>query len=338
MNTVVPMQQPAKALAMEAEAAVLEAPGRFFTHNVPVEAPGAGDVLVRLEGCGVCASSLPTWEGRPWFSYPLEPGQLGHEGWGRVCAVGSGVAADWVGRRVALAADGAFASHLCAPVDALVELPAALDAQPLPLEPLGCAVRVVERAAFVPGLRVAVVGCGFLGLLVARLAGLVGAEVTALSRRSTALDLARDWALAEPHALDDPHALAETLRGSFDVVVEAVGLQSGLDAASALIREGGRLVIAGYHQDGLRSVNLQDWNWKALDLVNAHERDPGVLKRAMATAVERLAAGDFKLEPLLTHRYTLDQLDTAFSDLRDRPDGFLKGWVALDGGGLEPTL
>ena len=47
---------------------------------MPVPGPGEGQVLVELEGCGVCGSNLPLWEGRPWFSYPLEPGAPGHEG------------------------------------------------------------------------------------------------------------------------------------------------------------------------------------------------------------------------------------------------------------------
>ena len=53
--------------------------------------PGPGQVLLRLEGSGVCASSLPVWEGREWFDYPQPPGAPGHEGWGRVVAVGAGV-------------------------------------------------------------------------------------------------------------------------------------------------------------------------------------------------------------------------------------------------------
>ena len=65
-------------------AAVVAEPRRVEIRTVPVPAPGAGQVLVRLEGCGVCASNLPPWEGKPWFTYPMEPGAVGHEGWGRL--------------------------------------------------------------------------------------------------------------------------------------------------------------------------------------------------------------------------------------------------------------
>src|SRR5919108_4790790 len=69
-------------------AAVVAGPGDAGVIRVPAPAPGRGDVLVRIEGCGVCASSLPLWEGRTWFSYPLDPGAPGHEGWGAVEEVG----------------------------------------------------------------------------------------------------------------------------------------------------------------------------------------------------------------------------------------------------------
>ena len=58
-----------------------------------------------------------------------------------------------------------------------------------------------------------------------------------------------------------------------DVVIEAVGKQWPLDLAAELAGERGRLIIAGYHQDGLRQVNMQLWNWRGLDVINAHQRD-----------------------------------------------------------------
>ena len=70
-------------------AAVLEGPQRFSVAEVPLPEPGPGEVLIRLEGCGVCASNLTPWAGPDWMRFPTEPGGLGHEGWGVVDAVGS---------------------------------------------------------------------------------------------------------------------------------------------------------------------------------------------------------------------------------------------------------
>ncbi|MDX6721279.1 MAG: hypothetical protein QOJ63_3533, partial [Solirubrobacteraceae bacterium] len=62
-------------------AAVITAPGSAEVASVPTPDPGPGEVLVELEGCGVCGSDLAVWQGRPWFDYPREPGAPGHEGW-----------------------------------------------------------------------------------------------------------------------------------------------------------------------------------------------------------------------------------------------------------------
>jgi NADPH:quinone reductase-like Zn-dependent oxidoreductase len=129
-----------------ARAAVLTAPRRARLESVSRPEPGPGEVRVRLEGSGVCGSNLPLWEGRPWFDYPRTPGSPGHEGWGRVDALGEGVSGWAVGERVAILSERAFAEYDVARADGLVRLPPALDGQPVPGEALACAVNVFRRA------------------------------------------------------------------------------------------------------------------------------------------------------------------------------------------------
>lgn len=81
--------------------------------------------------------------------------------------------------------------------------------------------------------------------------------------------------------MDRPEAVVEqvvdwTGGDGCDCVIEATGKQAPLDLASRLPRVRGRLVIAGYHQEGTRTVDMQHWNWRGLDVINAHERDPQV--------------------------------------------------------------
>jgi threonine dehydrogenase-like Zn-dependent dehydrogenase len=110
------------------------------------------------------------------------------------------------------------------------------------------------------------------------------------------------------------------------VVIEAVGNQAALDLASDLPREGGRLVIAGFHQDGLRTVDLCAWNWRALEIVNAHERDPRAQRDGVVAAAQAVAAG--RLDPSsLYASYPLDGIGAAFGALEERPDGFVKALV-----------
>ncbi|HEX6015165.1 MAG TPA: hypothetical protein VFY87_25875, partial [Geminicoccaceae bacterium] len=109
--------------------------------------------------------------------------------------------------------------------------------------------------------------------------------------------------------------------------VEAVGKQGPLDLATELTRERGRLIVAGYHQDGPRQVNMQLWNWRGLDVVNAHERDPKIYVQGIREAVDAVASGRLDPGRLYTHTFPLDGLGAALDATRDRPDGFLKALV-----------
>src|SRR3954465_9502006 len=100
--------------------------------------PKAGQVLVQLEGSGVCASSLPLWEGRSWFDYPQPAGGPGHEGWGRVAAVGAGVTGLAVGAGVPPPPSRAHAEYDLADAGSVVKLPDTLAGKAVPGEPLGC--------------------------------------------------------------------------------------------------------------------------------------------------------------------------------------------------------
>ena len=75
-------------------AAVITAPRRIDILETQIPQPSANQLLVRIEGCGVCASNIPPWEGKPWFTYPMPPGALGHEAWGRGAEVGRAVRGD----------------------------------------------------------------------------------------------------------------------------------------------------------------------------------------------------------------------------------------------------
>lgn len=310
-------------------AAVLAAPGRIEVRDVARPDPGAGEVRVRLEGCGVCASNIEPYEGQPWSSFPGDPGGLGHEGWGVVDAVGAGVSGVAVGDRVATLAGRSFAEYDIAAADAVIALPAALDGMPFPGEPLGCAMNIFRRSDIVAGQTVAIVGIGFLGAILTRLASAAGARVIAISRRRSSLDLAADFGAETTIAMDDHHRIVADVAGATgdrmcDRVIEAVGKQWPLDLAGELVGVGGKLIVAGYHQDGPRQVNMQMWNWKGIDVVNAHERDPAVALRGLREAVDAVASGRIDPARLYTHRFPLDAVGAAIEATRDKPDGFVK--------------
>jgi threonine dehydrogenase-like Zn-dependent dehydrogenase len=313
-------------------AAVVAGPGHIRMETVARPEPGPGQVRLRLEGSGVCASNLTPWAGPEWMRFPTAPGSLGHEGWGVVDAVGEGVEGPRVGDRVAALTYNAYAEYDLADADAVVRLPDALSGTPFPGEPLGCAMNIFRRSDIAAGQTVAIVGIGFLGAILTRLATDAGARVIAISRRPFSLEVARRFGAAETITMDDHNAIIgqvkELTGGAFcDRVIEAVGKQWPLDLSGELTRERGKLIVAGYHQDGPRQVNMWLWNWRGLDVINAHERDPKVYVAGMREAVDAVASGRLDPSPLYTHRFALDRLGDALDATRDRPDGFLKALV-----------
>jgi threonine dehydrogenase-like Zn-dependent dehydrogenase len=322
-------------------AAVVRSPGVAEVVEVPLPEPGPGQVRVKLEGCGVCASNVPPWEGREWFRYPMSPGQLGHEAWGCVDEIGEAVTQFRAGQRVAMLSNNAYAEYDIAPADQVVALPASLDGRPFPAEPLGCAMNIFARSEIRAGQTVAIIGIGFLGAILSRLASDAGARIIAISRRPCALDFARRVGAHELVPMDDHwkviNRVAELtngsggsdVRGFCDRVIECTGKQSPLDLAAELCGVRAKLVVAGYHQDGPRQVNMQLWNWRGLDIVNAHERDPAVYVRGMQAAADAVASGRLDPTPLYTHSFPLERLGEALDMTKQRPDGFTKALVTI---------
>src|SRR3954447_21129412 len=115
-------------------AAVPTGAGKLMIQHAPIPKPGPGEVRVRLQGCGVCASNLTSWAGPEWMQFPTEPGALGHEGWGVVDAVGDGVEGLSVGDRIAALSYHSYAEYDVAEADAVVLLPPSLAGQPFPGE------------------------------------------------------------------------------------------------------------------------------------------------------------------------------------------------------------
>lgn len=313
-------------------AAVIQQPRCVEVVRQSLPAIGPKQVRVRLEGCGVCASNGPVWEGRPWFDYPRPPGSPGHEGWGVVDECGEEVDSLKRGDRVALLSYHAFAEYDIADATRCVSLPQVLLSGPAPGEPLACAVNVFRRSDIQPNEKVVIVGIGFLGALLVQLVTSAGAEVIAISRRDFALQIAEQCGAKHLLRFDDPRKVGAQLRQFIEGdgcsrVIEAVGSQVALNIASELVATRGKLIIAGFHQDGTRQVNMQSWNWRGLDVVNAHERDFDVYIQGMREAFDLVATKKLDLEPLMTHQFSLDELAEALDMNLERPNGFLKAWI-----------
>jgi alcohol dehydrogenase, propanol-preferring len=206
-------------------AALLTGPGqplRIETMPIPVLRPG--QVLVRLEACGICHTDVHIWQNGTGSAHAPQPLIMGHEGVGRIAAVAADVERVAVGDRVGVPwlaetcgqcdeclggaesfcqahkahgydIQGAFAEYVA--VDARFAVRLAPDIDPLSTAPLMCAgvtaYGAIRRAEIRLGMRAAIFGCGGLGLYAVQLAVRAGAEVIAID--VSAAKLARAQAL-----------------------------------------------------------------------------------------------------------------------------------------------
>lgn len=242
----------------------------------PVPSPGRGQVLVHIETCGLCHTDIHAARGE-WPVKPTPPFVPGHEGVGRVEALGEGVTAVAIGDRVAIpwlgyacghcdycikgsetlcpeqrntgfSVDGGFAEYTIAEAGYVVRVPDAVSS--MDAAPLTCAgvttYKAIKVARIEPSERVAVFGIGGLGHLAVQYARLVGGIVIAVDVDDEKLQLATE--LGADHVVNarevDPVAAIEALGGA-DVAVVLATAPAVFEQAYQALRHGGRLVCVG---------------------------------------------------------------------------------------------
>ncbi|MDQ3190638.1 MAG: zinc-binding dehydrogenase [Bacteroidota bacterium] len=317
------------------EAAILESPGKFSIKNIPVPMPGPQEVVFEVEGCGVCASSLPIFQGRECYNYPVTAGNPGHECWGRVVLTGSEVKTFKKGDRITALSYNGFAIYDKVDIRKAIRLPLELKSLDFPGEPLGSAMNIFKRSDIKSGQTVAVIGVGFLGALIIQLAKSAGAKVIALSNRAYSLEIAKKCGADEIIQLNDKQQIIEKVKeiteGKFcDRVIEASGKELTLNLSAELTKEKGKLVIAGFHEPGMRRVNVHLWNNKGIDIINAHEKDTHMHIKGMREAVDAVMAGKIITKDLYTHVFSLAEINKAFEMLINRPEGFMKALIKIN--------
>lgn len=297
----------------------------------PIPEPKTGEVLVRVNLCGVCASEL-----HPWMDgLSMYPHRFGHEPVGVIEAVGPGVTSFQPGDRVTGLFNGAYSQYCLAPEAILLPVPGNVPDEAALGEPLACLVNAQRRTRIELADRLAIIGLGFMGLGMLQLIKLRGpSRIIAIDVREEAREQARRFGANEvyhPDEVPDNYRLTQFSEWNsdkgLDVVVESSGTEAGLQLAGKLVRAHGLLSILGYHQGPPRHIDVGIWNWKAIDVVNAHVRRQADLMESMRIGLELLAAGLIDLQFLVTHRYGLSEVDQAYADLRDKPRSFIKAVV-----------
>ncbi len=310
------------------KAAVLTRKG-FEIRERDMPSCGPGEVLVKTVACGVCEGDVFHYRNRA----NMEPAEtmMGHEASGVVEKIGANVTALKIGDMVT-ALGGAYAEYFAIPAEHLAKLPAGVDPRWVLGEPVSCVIHAGNRFGIRLGDRVAVVGCGFMGLVCLMVARMQGAAFacaieTIPWRLKTARQFGADAAV-NPEGRTTEDFLKEF--GEFDVVIEAAGVQAAVDWCGDLVKKHGRIVLVGYHQSngGMRTVNMKQWNYKAIDVVNGHVRRVDEKLAAMKAGVDLMSAGRLNIKPLVTY-YPLSKVADAFHDLETRKEGLFKASLVM---------
>ncbi|WP_426320681.1 zinc-binding dehydrogenase [Microbacterium sp. E-13] len=302
---------------------------RGALHESEIDAPGPGQLLIEPIVNGVCASDL-----RDWATGPAQlPVRFGHEPMGRIAAVGAGV--DFaVGALVGGRIFPSYSTLALADAEDVVPIPAGVDPTTVLAEPLGCVAEGLRRTPVPLGAKVAVIGLGYMGLIMTQLLRNAGvAHLAAIDPRDDARAAAKHCGADEALEESDLPGSAFATSGApgtngYDVVIEASGSQPGLDLATRLVRPHGSISILGFHQTE-RTVDVREWNWKAIDVINAHVRDRALLRRSTIAALELQASGRIDVGSLVTHRFSFDRIDEAFEAMIRKPSGFLKAVIDI---------
>ena len=317
-------------------AVVIDRPGSFRVAGLPDPTPRAGEVVVRVDCCGICGTDLHILAGEfPPTPYPIIPG---HEFAGTVVARGPDIKPDLPeGARVAVdpsllcgycrrcragrnnlcenwgaigdTVSGAFAEYVAVPAVNAYRLPDHIDGQAGAMaEPLACAVHGLRRLGPVQGDTAVLTGAGTMGLLLLQLLLRAGAgPVTVIDKVPGRLEVARK--LGAARTVTD----ATTLGGErFEIAVDATGVPAAIETAIGLLDRGGRMLVFGV-APAEATIGVSPFRVYNDELTITGSM---AILRSFGQAVDLLTSGAVDPRPLLAEPLPLGRFGEAVNRVR----------------------
>ena len=314
----------------------------FAVTDLPTPHAGPGELVLRNQVCGVCGTDVHIYHGEPGSADVNPPVVLGHEYSGEVVEVGEGVTGFAVGDHVTVdpniycghcaycqngkkqlcpsmeaigvTRDGGFAQYSRIPASQAFKLEPTVPWEAAAMaEPLACCLHGIDLAGIQVGDKVCVVGGGAIGGLMVQLAALSGASQIVLSepnekRRQVGLQLGANAAI-DPTRPDAQEAFAQVLDGGANVVIECVGNVPAVKSAFQFAGKGATVLLFSVPKvDATFDLPLFDVYKKELTIKGSF-----VNPDTHARAVALINSGKVDFDPIITHRFTLDQLPEAIA-------------------------
>jgi L-iditol 2-dehydrogenase len=337
------------------KALLLSEYGRLDVVDVPMPRPAAGEILVRVEACGICGSDVHGYDGTSGRRIP--PIIMGHEAAGSVAALGPGVERVHEGDRVTFDStiycgqceyclkgevnlcnnrqvlgvstpdfrrEGAFAEYVVVPERVVYTLSEGVPFERAAMiEPLAVAVHAVSLSKVNSETTALVVGAGMIGLLVLQVLRDAGCpRVIVVDIDDTRLTLARELGATSiiNGRTSDAKAQIETLTGGagVDVAFEAVGSTPTVKTAIDAVKKGGHVTLIGNVAPNVE-IPLQAVVSRELTLQGSAASSGEYPK-----CIELLARGAIQVDPLITAVAPLEQGAEWFQRLHAREPNLMK--------------
>lgn len=330
---------------------VMTAPGKIEFREIETPVPKAGEVLIRIMKIGVCGSDIHVWHGKhPFTSYPVTQG---HEVSGEIAVLGAGVENLEVGQKVTIQPQVVCGKcypcrhgkyNLCETLKVMgfqttgvASEYFAVDAAkvtPLPqemsfdegamIEPLAVAVHAVRKFGDMQGIRVAVLGAGPIGILVAQAAKGMGAESVLITDISD-LRLEKARQCGVDFCVNTREAdFGEALVSSFgpdkaDVIYDCAGNNVTMGQAIRCARKGSTIILVAVFA-GMAEVDLAVLNDHELDLnTTMMYRNEDYLE-----AIELVRAGKVDLKPLISKHFAFRDYAEAYRYIDENRETTMK--------------
>ncbi len=316
---------------MKFRRAMLDEPHKISIYEVE-ESPSKGQVMLKVSGCGMCNWELEFWHGTLNWGYPQV---LGHEFSGVVVEVGEGCTRLKVGDKVSsLHGLGGFSEYIAVDENTCELLEDDIDSKYSMGEPQKCIVTVLDAAKPQPADYGVIQGCGPMGIwCIQGLRGKYLSGLIAVDIDDAKLELAKRYGathVINSKKVDAVEEIAKITKGHMaDFAIEGTGIPALLNQAQDFVKSTGRgrLVLMSSHHSATPEFDFRKAIDRGLTIIAAHPNYSLNAMEDFRRAVSFINSKAFQSEELVTHEFTLDQIQEAFETLANKPQGFIKAIV-----------